>query len=82
MFAIDSFNSISTSKEFYSMFGDSPCNIKNGGPLEKLIDYFTNPKAQKANYDRLRYLVARYGYSPNVFVWELWNEVDGNDAFR
>ncbi len=64
------------------MFGDSPCNIKNGGPLEKLIDYFTNPKAQKANYDRLRYLVARYGYSPNVFVWELWNEVDGNDAFR
>ncbi|MCK4982813.1 MAG: hypothetical protein KAS17_07805, partial [Victivallaceae bacterium] len=30
----------------------------------------------------LRYLVARYGYSPAVFAWELWNEVDGSDAYR
>ncbi len=82
MFAIDSFNSISTSKEFYGMFDSSPCNIKNGGPVEKPIDYFTNPKAQKANYNRLRYLVARYGYSPSIFAWELWNEVDDTDAYR
>jgi len=82
MFAIDSFNSLSTSKKFYGMFDTSPCNVKNGGPVEKPLDYFTNPKANKANHDRLRYLVARYGYSPNVFAWELWNEVDGTDAFR
>ena len=82
MFAIDSFNSISKNKKFYGMFDSSPCNIKNGGPVEKPIDYFTNPKAQKANYNRLRYLVARYGYSPAVFAWELWNEVDGSGAFR
>jgi len=82
MFAIDSFNSISTSKKFYGMFDTSPCNAKNGGPVEKPIDYFTIPQAQKANYNRLRYLVARYGYSPALFAWELWNEVDGNDAFR
>ncbi len=82
MFAIDSYNIICTNKKSYGMFDKSPCNIKNGGPVKKPIDYFTNSKVKKANYNRLRYLVARYGYSPNVFAWEFWNEVDGSDAFR
>jgi hypothetical protein len=25
---------------------------------------------------KFRYIIARWGYSPAVFVWELWNEVD------
>ena len=81
MFAIDSYNTICTNEKAYGKFDKSPCNIKNGGPVENPIDYFINPKAQKAHYNRLRYLVARYGYSPNVFAWEFWNEVDGSKAY-
>jgi hypothetical protein len=32
--------------------------------------------------NKLRYLVARYGYSPHVLSWELWNEVDIITGYR
>ena len=35
----------------------------------------------EAYRDRLRYLVARYGYSSSVFAWEFWNEVDIIDDY-
>ena len=28
-----------------------------------------------------KYVVARYGYSPHVLSWELWNEVDGVEQY-
>jgi cellulose synthase/poly-beta-1,6-N-acetylglucosamine synthase-like glycosyltransferase len=48
----------------------------NGGPLERSIELFTNPVTIKAHRDRMRYLVARWGGSPNVLAWELWGEVN------
>jgi hypothetical protein len=48
----------------------------NGGPCRSMRDFFTLPEARRQFKNRLRYIVARWGYSPNVMAWELWNEID------
>lgn len=54
----------------------NPYNAENGGPCETPTDFFTNPEAKRYYKNRLRYMVARWGYSTNLAVWEFWNEVD------
>jgi hypothetical protein len=54
----------------------NPYNVKNGGPCDKPADFFTNEQARDAYKDYLRYFVARWGYHPNLLVWEFWNEID------
>ena len=56
-------------------------NQKNGGMLEYPIQFFYNTEAKKAYKNELRYLIARYGYSDNIFAWELFNEVDWIDSY-
>ena len=53
----------------------NPYNAKNGGPCAKPEDFWTNELARKTYQKRLRYLIARWGYSANIFGWEFWNEV-------
>jgi len=55
---------------------DNPYNILNGGFLSSPDEFLINEKAQKYFKQRLRYIVARWGYSPNIAFWELWNEID------
>ena len=65
-------------------------NVANGGFLSKpqglllyirfslwlfIPDFFTDERAKADYRNRLRYLVARYGYSTSVFAWEFFNEV-------
>lgn len=57
-------------------WADSNYNAANGGPCEKPADFFTNPTAREMYKDRLRYIVARWGYSTNIAAWEFWNEID------
>ncbi len=40
-------------------------------------DWFTNPTASELYKKRLRYTVARWGYSPHVLCWEFGNEFEG-----
>jgi hypothetical protein len=47
-----------------------------GGPCEKPRDYWTNPEARRLARQRLRYITARWAYSPQVMAWEFWNEVN------
>lgn len=54
----------------------NPYNAKNGGPAKTPADFFTDPAARARYQDRLRYLVARWGYSPHLAIWEFFNEVD------
>ena len=54
----------------------NPYNAANGGPCENPIDFFTSSEAKKIYKNKLRYLVARWGYSTNLACWELWNEID------
>ncbi len=53
---------------------DNPYNIERGGPCERPQDFFTDPDARRSYKNRLRYIIARWGYSPNILAFELWNE--------
>ncbi len=64
-----------------SEWGANPYNKKNGGPCGSPPDFFTDETAKKLFKNRLRYIIARWGYSPAIFSWELWNEVDLTDNF-
>ena len=67
---------------------DSPYNELNGGPIPKddPIRFFTDPTAIKLQKRIYRYIVARWGWSPSVFAFELWSELDlcgsGKDKTR
>jgi len=57
-------------------WSDSPYNRANGGPCDRPADFWTNEEARRAYKQRLRYLIARWGYATHVLSWELWNEVE------
>jgi hypothetical protein len=59
----------------------NPYNAANGGPCRTPQEYFTNEKARELVKRRLRYSVARWGWSMHLAAWELWNEVDNNEGF-
>lgn len=54
----------------------NPYNITNGGPCINQNAFFTNATAQATFQKRLRYLIARYGYSPRLLAWQFWSEID------
>ncbi len=56
----------------------NPYNSANGGPCASPNEFFTSPEAKTIYKKRLRYLVARFGYSPNLAAWEFWNEIDND----
>lgn len=55
---------------------DNPYNADNDGPLNTPSTLFADPSARALLHQRLRYVVARWGYSPHIFAWELIDEVD------
>lgn len=57
-----------------------PWNAANGGFLKNAADFFTDPTARKLTKAWLRYAVARWGHSPSIMAWELFNEVEWVDA--
>ncbi|MBL8132399.1 MAG: DUF5060 domain-containing protein [Anaerolineae bacterium] len=57
-------------------WAENPYNSANGGPCDVPECFTTNPEAIRYWEQRLRYIVARWGYSPNVMAWEWWNEVN------
>jgi hypothetical protein len=85
MLCLDSFNELR--KRQYGGFPyweETPHNAANGGPLKEPIEFWTHPEMLRAYRNKLRYLVARYGWCTNVLCWEFWNEVDivGPDAYN
>ncbi|MBC8101305.1 MAG: DUF5060 domain-containing protein [Cytophagales bacterium] len=66
-----------------SNWGDNPWNAKNrGGFLQKPEEFFTDPRARALTRAKYRYIISRWGYSPGVLAWELFNEVQFTDALR
>ncbi len=57
-------------------FKESNYHIKNGGFVETDSAFFVHPKSKEQYKDKLRYLIARWGYSPSIGAWEFFNEVD------
>ena len=54
----------------------NPFNVKNGGFLNSCEEYFTDTRAKAAFKKLADYIVARWGYSPNILAWKLFTEVD------
>ena len=54
----------------------NPYNRKNGGFASTPEEFFYSPEARQQYQEKLRYLVARWGYSANIAAWEFFNEVD------
>ncbi|MCX6048059.1 MAG: DUF5060 domain-containing protein, partial [Chloroflexi bacterium] len=57
-------------------WADNPYNVTNGGMLKTPEEFATNAQAKAYFKRRLRYMAARWSYSPNLFAWEWWNEVN------
>lgn len=54
----------------------NPYNSANGGMLTTPAQFFDNDTAEALFKRRLRYIAARWGYSPDIFAWELTDELD------
>ncbi|HPA19400.1 MAG TPA: DUF5060 domain-containing protein [Verrucomicrobiae bacterium] len=55
----------------------NPFNVLQGGPCKAAGDWFTDETAKAFYRKRLRYTVARWGFSPHVLCWEFGNEFEG-----
>lgn len=60
----------------------NPYSTKNGGFLASPEAFFTDPQARALTKRKLYYMAARWGYSPNIMAWELFNEVEFTDAAK
>jgi hypothetical protein len=54
----------------------NPFNSKIGGFLDSPDRFFDDPRAIAAYMNLMRYTIARWGYSPRIFAWELWSELN------
>lgn len=81
MLCVNTHSSLITVQKYRGLFEDLTLHRTHGGPLTSPREFWTNDAATKEFRDRLRYVVARWGYSPAVFAWELWNEVDLTDGY-
>ena len=66
-------------------WGQNPYNVSNtigstNGFLTNAVQFFTNATAISVTQRKMRYAVARWGYSPSIMAWELFNEVQFTDA--
>ncbi len=61
---------------------ENPWNIKNGGFLKTPQEFFTSDEARQRTKSKYRYIVARWGYSPAILSWELFNEVHWVDSWK
>ncbi len=57
----------------------NPYNEQLGGICRQPDDFLTSPRAKKQFQQLLRYLVSRWGDSPVIATWELFNEADLSD---
>ena len=68
-----------------SNWAQNPYDITNkigstNGFLTNPVQFFTNATAMALTQRKLRYAVARWGYSTSIMAWELFNEVQFTDA--
>jgi hypothetical protein len=63
-------------------WGENPWNRQLGGFLNKPEEFFTDEQARKLTRAKYRYILARWGHSPHILCWELFNEVEWVDALR
>lgn len=75
---MDALVELSEKLNLYSMLtlGQGGFSTAHRGVAETAEDFFAGEKARAWYKNRLRYLVARWGYSTSIAMWEFFNEVD------
>lgn len=63
-------------REFSEQFANSPYSAGKGGWCASAKEFFTNADAKACYKKKLRYYIARWGYSANIQSWEFFNEID------
>ncbi|PSL25458.1 DUF5060 domain-containing protein [Chitinophaga ginsengisoli] len=61
---------------------NNPYNVAQGGTCNAPLDFFSDTTAKEVFKNRLRYLVARWGYAGSLQSWELFNEVDNTPYYK
>jgi Domain of unknown function (DUF5060) len=66
-------------------WAENPYDVTNNigstnGFMTDPVQFFTNATAIALTQRKMRYAVARWGYSPSIMAWELFNEVQYTDA--
>jgi hypothetical protein len=64
----------------YNPYNSAYANGYYTGFLGDATQFFTNATAIAVTQLKFRYAVARWGYSPSIMAWELFNEVQFTDA--
>ena len=75
----DSFSALNTGNEYGQFASLSIYNTKNGGYITDSTDFWQDESCRKDYMNRVRYLMARCMWDPNVVLWELFNEINGCD---
>lgn len=78
---LDDYREYSSASGSDGQWVNNPYNTANGGPCVNQNAFFTNTTAQVLYEKRLRYLIARYGYSQNLMDWEFFNEIDHDYSY-
>ncbi|MBZ0288527.1 MAG: hypothetical protein K8I30_13000, partial [Anaerolineae bacterium] len=60
---------------------NNPYNILYGGPIGGPAVFFFHDQAKDLFRRRLRYIVSRWGYSPDIFAWEVIDEIDSTAEY-
>lgn len=50
--------------------------VANGGTAASIADFFDGPGSRERFTKKLDWLAGRFGNRPEVFGWELWNEIN------
>ena len=67
---------LNTFGDLMDQWGINNYNSVNGGPANTPNDFFASANAKIMFKNRLRYLIARWGYSPSIAAFEFFNEID------
>lgn len=80
---MDRLVSLSDSLGIYMMLtlGEGTHDQRNGRYATSTPEFFADARARAQYRNRLRFIVARWGYSPAIGAWEFFNEID-NVQFR
>lgn len=63
-------------------WGTSPYRKENGGPVEYPAQFMTDPQCERKTQHRLRYILARWGYSPAICGISISTETDWFDLYN
>lgn len=60
---------------------ENPYKSSNGGPCNNPQDFLTNATAKKFYKQKIRYSIARWGYSSYLHSWEVMSETDNTGFY-